>query len=252
MLMEFAGAVAVVAAAVLDEAESDDPHPATSTVAGAAMMATDANRILRRGTDIGLLISYWRTTVIVPALVGGASAYCAACGNPPRTIGDVNDPTPPPRQRGFLGHTSRAVYGTIVATAVIAAEASTLQSWGPWEFLATLLVTVVVLWFAEIYSDVLGDATNAPLSARIRKAADEHTAVLEAAVPLGIPLLLGGIGVLDENTAVYACLSVAVVALGVWGGLSARNRGGGTLQVTTAAVFSALIGVVIIILKSLH
>jgi hypothetical protein len=56
MLMEFAGAVAVVAAAVLEEAESDDPHPATSMVAGTAARATDANRILRRGTDIGLLI----------------------------------------------------------------------------------------------------------------------------------------------------------------------------------------------------
>jgi len=43
-----------------------------------------------------------------------------------------------------------------------------------------------------------------------------------------------------------------VLALGMWGGLSARNRGGGVLQVTSAALFSALIGVVIIILKSLH
>jgi hypothetical protein len=189
---------------------------------------------------------------MVPALVGDASTYGAACGNPPRTIDDVSDTTRPPHQRGFLGHTSRAVYGTIVATAVIAAEASTLESWGPWEFLATLLVTVVVLWFAEIYSDVLGDTADTPLSARIRHAAEEHTAVLEAAVPLGIPLLLGGLGVLDETTAVYTCLSVAVLALGAWGGLSARNRGGGTLQVTSAALFSALIGVVIIILKSLH
>ena len=81
---------------------------------------------------------------------------------------------------------------------------------------------------------------------------DEHTAVLEAAVPLGIPLFLGGIGLIDETVAVYACLGVAVVALGVWGGLSARNRGGGTPQIISASVFSALIGVVIIILKSLH
>jgi hypothetical protein len=164
----------------------------------------------------------------------------------------VKGPPSPPRPRGFLAHTSRAVYGTIVATAVIAAEASTLDSWGPWEFLATLLVTVVVLWFAEIYSDVLGDSADGTLRVRIRRAADEHTAVLEAAVPLGIPLLLGGLGVLDETAAVYTCLCVAVVALGIWGGLAARNRGGGSMQVTSAALFSALIGVVIIILKSLH
>ncbi len=164
----------------------------------------------------------------------------------------MNDPRSTPRPRGFLAHTSRAVYGTIVATAVIAAEASALTDWGPWEFLGTLAVTVVVLWFAEIYSDVLGDTIDAPLSTRIRLAANEHTAVLEAAVPLGIPLFLGGIGLIDETVAVYACLGVAVVALGVWGGLSARNRGGGTPQIISASVFSALIGVVIIILKSLH
>ena len=164
----------------------------------------------------------------------------------------MNETTPPTPPRGFLAHTSRAVYGTIVATAVIAAEASALADWGPWEFLGTLAVTVVVLWFAEIYSDVLGDTIDAPLGTRIRLAANEHTAVLEAAVPLGIPLFLGGIGVLDETAAVYACLGVAVVALGIWGGLSARNRGGGSTEIMSAAVFSALIGVVIIILKSLH
>ena len=58
MLMELAGAVAVVAAAVLDDAESDDPQPAASTAVGTAAMATDASSILRRGTDIRLLICY--------------------------------------------------------------------------------------------------------------------------------------------------------------------------------------------------
>jgi len=151
-----------------------------------------------------------------------------------------------------MAHTSRAVYGTIVATAVIAAEAAALETWGPWEFLGTLIVTVVVLWFAEIYSDVLGDTSQVPLTTSIRNAANEHTTVLEAAVPLAIPLFLGGIGVLDESTAVSICLLVAVLALGVWGGLAGHNRGGGVLRVTNAAVGSALIGVLIIVLKSLH
>lgn len=144
------------------------------------------------------------------------------------------------------------MYGTIVATAVIAAEASALGDWGPWEFLITLIVTVVVLWFAEIYSDVLGDASPDPLRVRIRRAADEHWAVLECAVPLGIPLFLGGLGVLDEERAVWSTLIVAVVALGVWGGLSARQRGGSHMRVVMGAGVSALIGVIIIVLKSWH
>ena len=164
----------------------------------------------------------------------------------------VSDPSPPSAPRGFLAHTSRAVYGTIVATAVIAAEASALEDWGPWEFLGTLFVTVVVLWFAEIYSDVLGDESTDPLRTRIHRAADEHWAVLECAVPLGIPLLLGGLGVLDEQTAVWCTLIVAVVALGVWGGLSARQRGGSRTRIVMGAGFSALIGIIIIVLKSWH
>lgn len=155
----------------------------------------------------------------------------------------------PPRRR-FLAHTSRAVYGTIVATAVLASTAATLDTWGAWHFLATLIATVVVLWFAEIYSDVLGDPGSDSLRTRVRRAADEHWAVLESAIPLGIPLLLGGLGVLDEETALWTTLVVAVVALGVWGGLSVRQRGGSGLRMTGAAVASALIGVLIIILKS--
>lgn len=156
-----------------------------------------------------------------------------------------------PRQ-GFLAHTSRAVYGTIVATAVLAGTDATLDEWGPWHFLATLLITVVVLWFAEIYSDVLGDRSTDPLPTRIGRAADEHWAVLESAVPLGIPLLLGGLGVLDDTTAIWATLATAVVALGIWGGISAWQRGNGWPRTIGAGVMSALVGVIIIILKAWH
>jgi hypothetical protein len=155
-------------------------------------------------------------------------------------------------RRGFLAHTSRAVYGTIVATAVLASTAATLETWGAWHFLITLIATVLVLWFAEIYSDVLGDPSPDPLRARILRAADEHWAVLESAIPLGIPLLLGGLGVMGEESAVWITLIVAVVALAIWGGLSVRQRGGSPLRIAGASLASALIGVLIIILKSLH
>ena len=164
----------------------------------------------------------------------------------------VTTPDAPRPYRGFLAHTSRAVYGTIVATAVLAAEAATLSEWGPWQFLSTLVVTVLVLWFAEVFSDVLGDTTTDPFRVRLARAGDEHWAVLEAAVPLSIPLILGGIGLLSEETAVLATLLVAVVALAIWGGIASRQRGSDWPQVGIAALASALIGVIIILLKSLH
>lgn len=166
-------------------------------------------------------------------------------------MNEPTNPTSPTRYRGFLGHTSRAVYGTIVATAVIAAEANALTDWGPWHFFGTLWVTLVVLWFSEIYSDVLGDTTDLPLGGRIKVAAGEHLAVLEAGVPLGIPLLLGGLGVIGEEAAVWATLLVSVVALGVWGGIASANRGRPRSRVVLAVVASALIGVIIILLKQI-
>ena len=162
----------------------------------------------------------------------------------------VTTPSTPPSASGFLGHTSRAVYGTIVATAVLAAEAVALNEWGPWHFLSTLVVTVLVLWFAEVFSDVLGDISTDPFRVRLARAGNEHWAVLESAVPLAIPLILGGIGVLSEDNAVFATLLVAVGALAMWGGIAQRQRGSDWPQVVVAAVASALIGVIIILLKS--
>jgi hypothetical protein len=45
---------------------------------------------------------------------------------------------------------------------------------------------------------------------------------------------------------------VAIVALGIWGGMAARQRGSTPSRVVAAAVISALIGVIIIILQTGH
>ncbi|MDA2953783.1 MAG: hypothetical protein O2976_04110 [Actinomycetota bacterium] len=165
----------------------------------------------------------------------------------------MTTPDTPPSARGFLGHTSRdAVISTIVAATVLAAEAVVVSEWGSWQFLASLVVTVLVLWFAEVFSDVLVDATTDPFRVRLARAGNYHWAVLEAAVPLAIPLILGGIGVLSEKNAVFAALLVAVGALGIWGGIASRQRGSGWPQAVVAAVASALIGVTIILLKSFY
>lgn len=152
----------------------------------------------------------------------------------------------------FLSHSSRAVYGTIVATAVLAGTDIAIAEWSSGQFLATVVLTLVVLWFAEIYAHAIGDEGDTRLGDRIRSAANEHWAVLEPAVPLGIPLLLGALGVLDEATSVLVTFLVAIAALGIWGGMAAHQRGALPLRVAGAAVLSACIGVLIIILKTWH
>ncbi len=168
------------------------------------------------------------------------------------TLAHVHEPTTPTqRQHGFLTHTSRAVYGTIVATAVIAAEASALTGWRSEHFLVVLIATVLILWFAEIYANVLTDHSGDGLRVRIRTASGSEWAVVQCAVPLGIPFLLGMLGIINDETAVWASLIVAVVALGTWGGIASYQRGRPARRVVLAVLLSAAIGVLIIILKAI-
>ncbi len=81
---------------------------------------------------------------------------------------------------------------------------------------------------------------------------EQELAVLQSVVPVSVPLVLGMLGVLSENQAVYGSLIVGVVALTTWGGLAARQRGSHPVMVVGAAVCSALVGMTIIILKTWH
>ena len=53
-------------------------------------------------------------------------------------------------------------------------------------------------------------------------------------------------------TLIEILVVLAIVALGIWGGMAARQRGSTPSRVVAAAVISALVGVIIIILKTWH
>jgi len=155
-------------------------------------------------------------------------------------------------RRRFTSNTSLAVYATIVATAVIAGTDDLEPGWSSWQLLITLVGTLAVLLFAEVYSDVLGDPSADRLRVRLRRAATHRWPVMEPAVPMGIPLLLGGLGIISEDAAVWATLIVGVGFLGVGGGAATRLRGRPWYRVIVSGLVSALVGVIIIILKAWH
>ena len=113
-------------------------------------------------------------------------------------------------------------------------------------------LTLLVLFVAEVYSDVLGDPSPDTLRRRLARAINRRWAVLEPLIPLGIPLLIGGAGLISVDAAVWAALGVAVAFLAIWGGITARQRGRSWPRVAGAALVSALIGVIIIVLKAWH
>src|SRR3954452_21718743 len=134
---------------------------------------------------------------------------------------------PPSRRR--LGGTDAAggIYGTIVATAVVAGAATH----GQYErMLGVTVITLVVFWLAHVYAESLGhhlqNATGLAWSTVTRAMARERP-MLVGPLPLLALLLLGAVGLLDENLAVNLALWAGVVQLAAWGVVYARLQGWG-------------------------
>jgi hypothetical protein len=146
-----------------------------------------------------------------------------------------------------------AIYGTIVATAVIAASAAGGKS--PELILVATVATLVVFWLAHVYADVLDHGLRhgrAELKVLVSTMGQELS-MLAAPAPSVLLLLLGAIGLLDERLAILLALWNGVAQLVGWGIDVGRRRG----QAWPAALLTGLIngafGLVIVALEvSLH
>jgi hypothetical protein len=143
-----------------------------------------------------------------------------------------------------------AIYGTIVATAVIAAAAGHAP---PGLILAATVATLVVFWLAHVYADFLdhglrGERFHLGLLPAIM---GRELSMLAAPALSIVVLLLGALGVLDERLAIRLALWNGVLQLVGWGIDVGRRRG----QAWPGALLSGLIngafGVVIIWLEVL-
>jgi hypothetical protein len=143
-----------------------------------------------------------------------------------------------------------AVYGTIVATAVIAAAAGHAT---PWLILAATVATLAVFWLAHVYADFLDHGLReARFHLKVLPAIMTRELSMLAAPALSVVfLLLGAVGLFDERLAVRLALWNGVVQLVAWGTDVGRRRG----QAWPAALFTGVVngvfGVVIIVLEVL-
>lgn len=146
---------------------------------------------------------------------------------------------------------SRAVYGAIVATAVIVA-ASTHDE--PVAAVAgAVALTVVVFWLAHVYSAVLEHRYhgNRPRFADIRRIMAEELPMVEAAtLPIAV-LLLGAFNVLRDPFAVNLALAIGVAQLLVWGAVAARRAGWSWAATVGTSVVDGVLGLLVIGLKSI-
>jgi hypothetical protein len=166
-------------------------------------------------------------------------------------VADPSEMTAPPsRRRGWsASDASGAIYGTIAATAVIAATA---RHQPPGRVLALTVATLAIFWLAHVYAQALSHhlrGTTGPRWSIVAAAMAEERPMLEAPAPSLLLLLLGAVGLLGEQLAVNLALWVGVAQLTGWGVTYARRQGWDWPPALAAGVINGSFGVVIIALE---
>jgi hypothetical protein len=160
--------------------------------------------------------------------------------------------TPQWRRLGIVAANPRgAIYGTIVASAVIAATAAGGKS--AEVILAATVATLLVFWLAHVYADFLEHQVRHGSSELTVLAAimGQELSMLAAPALSILFLLLGTLGVLGEGLAVRLALWNGVAQLVGWGIDVGRRRGRAWPAALLAGLINGAFGLVIIILEVL-
>jgi hypothetical protein len=168
-----------------------------------------------------------------------------------RMRGSATAGAPRSRRLAIIAANPRgAVYGTIVATAVIAATAGHQT---PGLVLAATLATLLVFWLAHVYSDFLDHGVRqAGFDLKILPGIMARELSMLAAPALSIVfLLLGALGLLDEELAVRLALWNGVLQLLGWGIDVGRRRGQAWPRAALIGLLNGVFGVAIVILEVL-
>jgi hypothetical protein len=162
-------------------------------------------------------------------------------------------PSPASESRLWFLVRPPTIYGTIIVSAVIVAANDNTTDFEVFEL---TLGTIVTVWVAHVFSEVVAGehaVTNPPTPLRtvIRHAMGHASGLLIAAILPLLLLLVGTFGGLTEYIAYYASLGVAVLSLAVLGWLVFAHRGNAWPVRLAGAVGTALLGAIVVFLKSL-
>ena len=162
--------------------------------------------------------------------------------------GSATAGTPRSRLGAIIAANPRgAIYGTIVATAVIAATA------GHQSPALILAATLLVFWLAHVYADFLDHGLRqAGFDLKVLPAimARELSMLAAPALPI-LFLLLGALSLLDEGLAVRLALWTGVAQLVGWAIEAGRRHGRSRPAMLLGGVINGAFGVGIIGLEAL-
>jgi hypothetical protein len=141
------------------------------------------------------------------------------------------------------------VYGTVTAMATVTAFGRHTQ---PWRLAQLVAATVIVFWIAHIYAHGLSESIALRRPLRLRALAPiarrELGIVLAAVLPI-TALVLGGLGLLRENRAVWLALGVGLGTLAIEGVRYARLEGFGLVGTFAAIAANLVLGLLVVLLK---
>lgn len=156
------------------------------------------------------------------------------------------------RRMGRLtANPSRAIYGTIVATALIAATSAYDNN--PGHIARATIATLLVFWLAHAYSQVLEHGLRHRRFHRsvIRDALSEEFALVEGPALAIVLLVLGALGWIGGGLAIDLALANGVVQLMVWGTAVGRRFDRSWPVAVAVGLLNAAVGGVVILLKAL-
>lgn len=143
------------------------------------------------------------------------------------------------------------IYGTVVVLSVLVAGARAYPS-DAGRIAALAVVTSVVFWLAHVYAHGIAESVARESylsSAGLWRMARREASIVEAALPPVAALLLGALGVLSTQTAVWLAFALGLLVLAVEGIVVARIERRG--PVGTAGIVSAnlALGLALVVLK---
>jgi len=143
------------------------------------------------------------------------------------------------------------IYGTIVALAVVVAGARAYPH-GAGHIAALVAATSVAFWLAHVYSHALAHsvASDQHLSlAELGHIAWREGSIIEAAFPPVGALVLGAVGVISTQTAVWVAFGVCLIVLAAQGMTVARVEHLGRLGKVAVVAGNVSLGVLLVALK---
>ncbi|MEV0150768.1 MULTISPECIES: hypothetical protein [unclassified Nonomuraea] len=143
-----------------------------------------------------------------------------------------------------------AVYGSLLAASVVAGSAAGAPS-SVADLVVLLISTGVVFWIAHVYVRLVEHGLHPLTWRRIRAAGRADWPLAQAAFPPAMAAALASVLGLSDSVAAWVALGVAVATQVGWAVAAAVTVGSGKGVVVVSALTNLVLGLVVILLKTL-